>query len=129
MRRTALAITLTLSLAGAAHAQPALRCTHDTLSIQGQAVAATYCVTSPGRAAPGQEFRVGVTETFIASRREISQPVSLAFIAGEANSRVIEDLPLERLRLTGTLHLTLGLRGGLVRIESAILTPGAITIR
>lgn len=129
MRSIALAFTLALGLAGATHAQPAPRCTHDTLAIQGQSVAATYCVTSGGHATAGQELRVAVTETFTSPRGKISQPATLLFIRGEANSRVIEDLSLERLGANGTLHLTLALRDGLVRIESAMLTPGAVTIK
>jgi len=129
MRRTLFAMIVALSLAGSALAQPASRCTHDTLAIRGESLAVTYCVTSVAHASAGDELRVGVLETYSAPHGTISQPVTLAFIAGEATSRVIEDLPLERLGMTGTLHLTLGLRGGLVRIESAILTPGAITIK
>lgn len=129
MRRSLFAIILALGLSGSAGAQPASHCTHDTLAIRGESVAASYCVTSSTRAPAGHELRVGVTETYTAPRGTIAQPVILTFIAGEATSRVIEDLPLEPLGMTGTLHLTLGLRGGLVRIESAILTPGAITIK
>lgn len=129
MRRTLLAITVALGLAGTAWAQPASHCTRDTLFIRGEPVTATLCVTSSSRAAGGSELRVGLTETYSAPRGTLSQPVALTFIAGEATSRVIEDLPLERLGMTGTLHLTLGLRGGLVRIENAILTPGAITVK
>ncbi len=129
MRSIALATTLALSLAGAAHAQPAPRCTHETLAVQGQSVVATYCVTSAGHPIAGQELRVAVTETFRSPHGQISQPATLAFIGGEANSRVLEDLPLERLGASGTLHLTLTLHAGFVRIESAMLTPGAITIK
>ena len=129
MRRTFFALTLALGLTGAAGAQPASRCTHDTLVIGGQPVKAAYCVISSAHAPAGHELRLNVMETYAAPHGTISGPVTLAFIAGEATSRVIEDLPLEPLGIRGTLHLTLGLRGGLVGIESAILTPGAVTIK
>jgi hypothetical protein len=55
--------------------------------------------------------------------------VTLQFISGEEASRVIQDVPLDKVGLQGTLHLTLVLRGGAVRVDSAMLTPGAITIK
>ncbi len=42
---------------------------------------------------------------------------------------MIQDVPLERVGLQGMLHLTLLLRGGTLRIDSAMLTPGALTIK
>jgi hypothetical protein len=70
-----------------------------------------------------------VAETFSTARGSFTQEVTLRFIAGEEASRVIEDVGLERLGLQGTLHMTLLLRSGAVHVESAMLTPGAITIK
>jgi hypothetical protein len=72
---------------------------------------------------------VKVSETYSTPRGSFTQDATLRFIAGEEASRVIEDVALERLGLEGTLHLTLILRGAQVRIDSAMLTPGAITIK
>jgi hypothetical protein len=42
---------------------------------------------------------------------------------------VLESLDLSKLGLSGTLHLTLAYVQGLVHVEGALLTPGAITIK
>ena len=68
-----------------------------------------------------------VSESYSTSRGAFTQQSTLQFISGESASRVIEDIALARLGLEGTLHLTLVYHGGLVRVESALLTPGAIT--
>ncbi len=53
----------------------------------------------------------------------------MRFIAGDGPSRVLENVELAQLGLQGTLHLTLVYAGGAVHIESALLTPGAVTIK
>ncbi len=128
--RTLVAGTLAVWIAGTAAAPaPAGRCTRETLTVAGTPLTAAYCVTTLGAAAPGRDLPVRVTETYSTPKAAFSQDAVLRFIAGEASSRVIEDLALERLKLRGTLHLTLVLHGGAVRIEGAMLTPGAITIK
>lgn len=128
-RRIVLATALAFSLGAAAQAQPAGRCTRETLNVRGTPLTATYCVNAVGAVAPGRDLPVRVTESYSTPRGSWSQVATLQFIAGEESSRVIEDLPLERVGLQGTLHLTLLLRGGLLRVDSAMLTPGAITIK
>lgn len=128
-RRTLLATALALSLGSGASAQTAGRCTHETLRVRGTPVRAEYCVTAMPAGKPGRDLPVPVSETFSTSRASFSQQATLRFIAGEPASRVIEDVDLGRLRLQGTLHLTLVLRGGAVAVEGAMLTPGAITIK
>jgi len=53
----------------------------------------------------------------------------LHFLAGEGVSRMLESLYLTKLGMSGTLHLTLAYVQGLVQVEGALLTPGAITIK
>jgi hypothetical protein len=127
--RTFMASALALALGSSAQAQPAGRCTHETLMVRGTPVSASYCVSEMGAAAPGRDLPVRVAETFSTPRGSFNQEVTLRFIAGEEASRVIEDVGLDRLGLEGTLHLTLLLRGGSVHVEGAMLTPGAITIK
>ncbi|HEY8312764.1 MAG TPA: hypothetical protein VIG51_01205 [Candidatus Baltobacteraceae bacterium] len=129
MRRSILAIIVVLGLGAAASAQPSGRCTRETLSVRGTPVTAGYCVTGSTQGQRGHEIPVAVAESYGSPHGSFSQASTLQFIAGEDPSRVIEDVALDRLGLAGTLHVTLVLRGGLVRIESAILTPGAITIK
>jgi hypothetical protein len=82
-----------------------------------------------GPAAPGRDLPVHVSESYATSRGSWTQDVTFQFIAGEESSRVLHDLPLDKVGLQGTLHLTLLLRGGTVHVESAMLTPGAVTIK
>ena len=128
-RRTVLATALVLSLGIPASAQPAGRCTHETLRVRGTPVTASYCVAGMPLARPGQDLPVRVHETFSTPRASFAQEATLRFIAGEQASRVIEDVDLTRLGLAGTLHLTLLLHADAVHVEGAMLTPGAITIK
>lgn len=128
-RRTFMATALVLSLGGTASAQPGERCTRETLVVRGTPVTAAYCVTGLGAARPGRDLPVHVSETYATPHGSFSQEATLRFIAGEQASRVIEDVALDRLGMEGTLHLTLVLEGGNIRIDSAMLTPGAITIK
>lgn len=126
--RPFLALALALSATGPAWAQ-GNRCTRETLAVKGTPVTVGYCVFSEASATAGHDLPVQVTESYSTSRGSFSQQSTFRFIAGESASRVIEDVALARLGLEGTLHLTLVYRGGTVRVESALLTPGAITIK
>ena len=135
-RRIVLAAALALSLPALvmaltrpAQAQPAGRCTHETLTVRGTPVSATYCIVGTATASPGRDLPVRVTESYSTAQGSWSQDVTLRFISGEEPSRVIQDVPLDKVGLQGTLHLTLVLRGGAIRVDSAMLTPGAITIK
>jgi len=127
--RTFVAVALAVSLGSVASAQPQNRCTRETLSVRGTPLTAAYCITGIGTAAAGHDLPVQVAETYSTPRGSMSRNATLTFISGMEASRVIQDVPLDRLGMEGTLHLTLVLRGGLVHVESAMLTPGAITIK
>jgi hypothetical protein len=136
-RRIALAAALALVLPAAAaltlsksaQAQPAGRCTRETLNVRGTPLTVAYCIVSMGTASPGRELPVRVNASYATARGSWSQDLALQFIDGEDPSRVIQDLALDHVGLQGTLHLTLVLRGGAVRVDSAMLTPGAVTIK
>ncbi|MDQ6931360.1 MAG: hypothetical protein M3126_11925 [Candidatus Eremiobacteraeota bacterium] len=123
MKQIALAAALVSALGVPAAAQTG-RCTSEVLRIKGTPVTVGYCVLG---AQPGGT--VQVRESYSSARGSFSQTSPLAFISGDDPSRVIEDVSLVQLGLSGTLHLTLVMRGGAVRIEGALLTPGAITIK
>jgi hypothetical protein len=127
--RIALVAVLALSIGTSAQAQSAGRCTRETLSVRGTPLTVSYCVTRVADAAPGRDLPVEVAENFSTPRGAWSQQTTLRFIAGEEASRVIEDLPLSRVGLAGVLHMTLLLRGGSVHVDSAMLTPGAVSIK
>jgi len=135
-RRIALAVTLALcapllliGVTKRAQAQPAGRCTRETLNVRGTPLTATYCITAIGSATPGRDLPVRVMESYATPHGSWSQEATLRFIAGEPASRVIEDVALERVGLRGTLHLTLLLHSGAVAVDSAMLTPGALTVK
>ena len=117
-----------LLLPAAADAQGG-HCTRDSLTVGGTPIGIVYCVTEMGRVAPGSELPVTVEETYTTARGTVRQTKAFRFIAQEPSSRVIDDLALAPLGLHGVLHLTLVLHGGAVALESAMLTPGAVTIR
>ncbi len=104
-------------------------CTQETLDVRGTPVTIGYCISGAARSAGGDEIVVPTVASYGAPGGSFSRARQLHFVAGEGVSRVIENLELARLGLTGTLHLTLAYSGGLVHVEGALLTPGAITIK
>ena len=127
-KKAILTLALVLSVSAVAGAQSS-RCTRETLPVRGTTLTAGYCVTAEASAPAGHDLAVHVSESYATPRSSFTQLSTLQFIAGESSSRVIEDVALAKLGLEGTLHLTLVYRGGLVRVESAVLTPGPITIK
>jgi len=105
------------------------QCTHETLKVPGAPVTVSYCVTATSTPGPGDELLVPVNESFSAPGGSYHDTATLHFLAGEFASRQMAEVDMSRLGSTGTLHLTLVYHGGRVEIESAILTPGAITIK
>lgn len=123
-----------LALAAAAILAPAAvsaqsRCTHETLNVRGTAVTIVYCVAGPPRSDASDEIVVPVAASYAAPGGTFNRQRELRFVAGENASRILESLRLNRIGLTGVLHLTLVYAGGLVRVEGALLTPGGITIK
>jgi hypothetical protein len=122
------ALTLLLAAVGP-HAPPKLPCSTQTLTIEATAVTVSYCLSGATRATGTQEIAVPVVESYASSSRSVRRSSELHFLAGEGISRIIESVDLTQLGLTGTLHLTLTYVDGVVEVEGALLTPGAITIK
>jgi hypothetical protein len=122
----ALLIASAALTAGSANAA---QCTVEVLTVQGTPVTISYCVTAAPRSTGTQEIIVPVLATYSAPGRSLRRSSELHFLAGEGVSRVLESLELSQLGLRGTLHLTLAYIQGLVHVEGALLTPGAITIK
>lgn len=127
MKHAALTSALVLMLGAAAGAQN--RCTSEVLKVKGTPVTVGYCVVGTVQGGAGREGAVRVAETYSSPHGSFKQTSPLAFIPGDEPSRVIEDVSLADLGITGTLHLTLVMQGGAVHVEAAMLTPGAITIK
>ncbi len=124
MKSTLLASALFIWLAAGAAAQND-RCTREILHVRGTPVTVAFCVVGSRHG----EAPLQVAESYSSPRGSFGQTASLAFISGDQPSRVIEDVALSQVGLSGTLHLTLVLEGGKVRIEAAMLTPGAVTVK
>jgi hypothetical protein len=122
----ALSIALAALTAGRADAA---QCTVEVLTVQGTPVTISYCITGAPRSTGTAEMLVPVVATYSAPGRSLRRANELHFLAGEGVSRVLESLDLSQLGLRGTLHLTLAYIQGLVHVEGALLTPGAITIK
>jgi hypothetical protein len=121
-----LAVLLALALASAAPAQSL--CSHETLMVENTPLAVTYCVAGSPVNAPS-ELDVPVKGTYSTARGSIHRTTTLRFVTGAAPARVLQNVGLAPLGLRGTLHLTLVYRQGTIRVEGALLTPGAITIK
>lgn len=119
------AAVLVAAIPAAAQAQN--HCSRETLTVRGTAVTISYCPSAPTGSGP--EVTVPVAEAYSSSGGTMSRNATLRFVTGEGPSRVLENVNLAELGLTGTLHLTLVYTGGEVRIENAMLTPGAIIIK
>lgn len=106
-------------------------CSSDVFAIDGKPV--TVAVCAPPAAATGsggKPARVPVVETLTAgANRSWSRAVTLDFLAGTEISRSIDDIPLADIGISKTLHLTIGYKPGTVRVERAMLIPGAIPLK
>ncbi|HEX4014408.1 MAG TPA: hypothetical protein VHX17_11075 [Candidatus Cybelea sp.] len=122
---------LLATLVAAAHPTPSAPpvCTAETLSVEGTPVTISYCAAGPPRTTASHEIIVPAAATFAAPGGTLRRSSELHFLAEEATSRVLESLDLTKLGLSGTLHLTLAYVRGAIRVEGALLTPGAITIK
>jgi len=126
LRSSALALVLAaVPVGGAAQAH----CTRETLIVRGSPVTVAYCVQGEPRSTTADELVVPVSATFGGPGGSYSRASELHFVAGERISRVLESVDLRTIGLDGTLHLTLAYTAGEVRVEGAMLTPGAITIK
>jgi hypothetical protein len=128
MRRS-LAVFIVLAATTVPAAGAATSCTQETLSVEGSPVTIGYCIDGALRSAGGEEVIVPVMATYSAPGGSLRRVSELHFMNGEGVSRVLESLDLTKLGLAGVLHLTLAYSHGLVRLEGALLTPGAITIK
>jgi len=119
-------------LAAASAAAPAIAqtaCSRETLQVRGAPLAIALCTAGAPRSMQGGEVAVPVQATYSASGGTFSESPTLLFVASDGPSRVIRNLDLARVGLTGTLHLTLVYGAGQVRVDSAMLTPGAVIVK
>jgi hypothetical protein len=109
-----------------AGAQP--HCSRETLPVRGTPVTIAYCITGQ-HAAPAGEEDLPVQATYSTAATSFTRSSTMRFVTSAGPARLLESVDLAPLGLQGTLHLTLVYASGLVRIQNALLTPGAVTIK
>ena len=121
----ALALMLAVSAGGV---RAAGACSSEVLKVRDVPVTIQYCLTgTPTQSGP--ETLVPVEGTYSSATGSFNRASTMRFVTGEGPARVLENVDLAGIGLGGTLHLTLAYDNGLVKIENAMLTPGAITIK
>ncbi|MDP9024493.1 MAG: hypothetical protein M3N13_03840 [Candidatus Eremiobacteraeota bacterium] len=115
----AIGLWLVVMEGAGAPAAAANGCSTDTFSIEGRSVGIELCAARTSLvetlSAPGQESYV---------RR-----LALDADGGGEGGRTIDDVALSRLGIAKTLHLTIAYKPGHVRLEHALLVPGALSLK
>jgi hypothetical protein len=125
MRFLLLAAAL-LAMSGPVAAQD--RCSHETLAILGTPVTVSLCLAATP-VVSGSIMTATIAATYAGANSTFTQNTSVRFVDGEGPARALESVDLHPLGLMGTLHMTLLYADGLVTIEHAMLTPGAVRVK
>jgi hypothetical protein len=123
LARSVARTTVAFLAAGATALAQGESCTHETLSLDGGSVAASFCVASAPAA------RVTVTETFVRGAQRFSRPLAIDVVAGASVTRAVDDVPLTEFGSNKQLHLTIAYRPGEAVLEHALLLPGAVVLK
>jgi hypothetical protein len=126
------ALLLGLATAGsaAAFADAAEVCSRDTLTVDGTPVTVGICATEPAKsAASGKTAVLPVTETVSTKDQSFERTTTLEFLSGDELSRTIDNVPLAKLGIQKTLHLTIAHKPGSLVLEHALLIPGAVPLK
>ncbi len=118
--RSLLGLILVISLGSPASAQARRRCSSDTFTVSATPVRVRVCIERDD-ATP----TVDVSETLSANGKSFTRTIVLERLPGASVSRAIDDAALAPLGLNSSLHMTLAYGDGSVRIEHALLLPGA----
>ncbi|GAC1311101.1 MAG: hypothetical protein NVS2B3_12090 [Vulcanimicrobiaceae bacterium] len=104
-------------------------CSSDAFAIRGVALTVDLCVTG-GASRASARAPIAVSETLaVRGQPTLARRISLDAVPGDETARTIDDAPLQGLGIAGTLHMTLAYRNGAVRLEHALLVPGAIALK
>jgi hypothetical protein len=126
-----------LTLAGALAAAspvPALRgaesCSNDSFAIDGKTVSVQVCAPSDAPVPEkGKRATVPLRETVSGAGASFVHETALTYHPGSEPSRTIDDVPLDKLGMAKSLHLTIGYRPGSVTLEHVLLVPGAVPLK
>jgi hypothetical protein len=111
-------------------------CSSDAFSIDGSSVRLELCVPagdkSSAKTVVTEHFSIGAQAARSAAGAEgqgFERELPVERLPGAESSRAIDDVSLERLGLARTLHLTIAVRSGSVKLEHALLIPGAVSLK
>ena len=125
--RIALGFAAAASVLAAAPASAAAGCSSDAFTVSGSPLSVEICAP-PGR--PIGKAPVLATETLTTrGQPPLVRKVALDVISATDASHTIDDAPLQSLGIAGTLHMTIGYKAGNVRLEHALLVPGAVALK
>jgi len=101
-------------------------CSSDVFAIDGSSVSLAICASD----APKTASKTVVTERFVVKNMpDLVRELALDRLPGADSARAIDDVSLEKLGISRTLHLTVALKGGTVHLEHALLIPGAVALK
>ncbi len=102
-------------------APAAVACSSDTFAIDGSSVAVRICRDPQSDA---------IVETAsVRGKPALERRVPYARVEHQETARTIDDLPLAELGIARTLHVTVAIRTNAVRLEHALLVPGAVALK
>ena len=123
----AFAIAVATGMLAVAPASAAPGCSNDAFRVLGSALSVEICTPA---AHPVGKAPVFATETLMArGQAPLVRKVPLDVVNPDEASHTIDDAPLQSLGIAGTLHMTIGYKAGAVRLEHALLVPGAIALK
>jgi hypothetical protein len=119
---------LAAALLGAAQGSPvSYGCSSDTFTVDGTALGVGICARP--QAAPAGSPLVFTETLTVKGQPPLVRDLKVDTVAGEPSPHVIDDVPLAKLGIAKTLHIALSYRAGAVRLEHALLVPGAISLK
>ena len=122
-RRT-LVIAASVAAAMPHAASAAAPCSNDAFVVDGTPLTVAVCAGQPAAG------RVALVETFtVRGAAPLQRTVDAGAPAGAEAIRTIDDAPLAKLGIAKTLHMTISYKSGAVRLEHALLVPGAVPLK
>jgi len=107
-------------------------CSQDQLTVDGTPVSVQLCIpdgagTTP--AGPDKTVTVPVVETLKAKDLTFTRTVPLDFLSENSYSRTFDNVPLDKIGLTGSIHMTIAFKAGDIRLDHALRLPGAVPLK
>jgi len=121
-------VALTAALLGAAQGSAVSSgCSSDTFAVDGTPLGVAICARA--QAAPAGSPLIFTETLTVKGQPPLEHELKVDVVAGESSAHAIDDVPLAKLGIAKTLHLALSYRAGTVRLEHALLVPGAISLK